>query len=182
MGRFQARLSVPFLHLTSLTFFQSQLFQENTACSMKHDENLPNNDTAESSPVPQVFCLFGCLFWLSENTFLKLVGSMIFSLALAEARMLYYLIQDIFFTYCLWIFPWPLCLPLSFDLISWSPRRTRAREASYPSPATKEQNKSKQKTKSTLTFLEDKEDKWRLEKQKVERHTYPPQNKHNSGA
>ena len=61
MGRFQARFSVPFLHLTSLTFFQSQLFQENTACSTKHDENLPNNDTAESSPVPQVFCLFALM-------------------------------------------------------------------------------------------------------------------------
>ncbi|XP_055272025.1 leucine zipper protein 2 [Moschus berezovskii] len=29
------------------------LFQESTACSMKHDENLPNNDAAESSRVPQ---------------------------------------------------------------------------------------------------------------------------------
>ncbi|XP_061014468.1 leucine zipper protein 2 [Dama dama] len=29
------------------------LLQESTACSTKQDENLPNNDTAESSPVPQ---------------------------------------------------------------------------------------------------------------------------------
>ena len=105
-----------------------------------------------------ITCPAGILFvWLFvlivRKHFLKLVGSMILSLALAEARMLYYLIQDIFLTYCLWTFPWPLCLPLSFDLISWSPRRTRAREVSYPSPETKEQNKSKQKTKSTLTFL-----------------------------
>ncbi|XP_043308366.1 leucine zipper protein 2 isoform X2 [Cervus canadensis] len=29
------------------------LLQESTVCSTKQDENLPNNDTAESSPVPQ---------------------------------------------------------------------------------------------------------------------------------
>lgn len=95
--------------------------------------------------------------------FLNPLGSVIFPLALAEAGVLFWLIQATSFTWCFWTFSWPLCLPLSIWFGYWRSSEEQG-WGRCPTPSLQPRNKTKINSPQKAYFcsLWDREDKKKI--------------------